>query len=80
MRAQRRVPKPILHPLCAQLRQKRIERGYSQYDLSFALGYSTNTVIAWENGYRIPTIASLIDWAGYLGFKLRLEEVTPKER
>lgn len=60
------------HPLAAQLKAARKAKGLSQAALAEITGYDRFVLARWENGQTSPTLARLIDWAGTLGFELRL--------
>src|SRR5688572_18022498 len=58
------VPLPVLG---ARLREARRARGMSQADAAAGIGVSRHTLIAVEQGKRVPTAAELVDFARLYG-------------
>jgi transcriptional regulator with XRE-family HTH domain len=64
-------------PILDALRAERERRGLSQTELAQMIGRSTyNTPYQWESGINEPTLSSLREWAGALGYDVTL---TPHE-
>jgi len=65
-------------PILDALRAERERRGWSQTDLAQRIGRSTyQTTYNWESGTNEPTLSSLREWAGVLGYDVTL---TPAEQ
>jgi transcriptional regulator with XRE-family HTH domain len=67
----RRAP----HPIVAQLRADRENRGWSQAALARRIGVGTSTVQTWEYGSREPVLRHARAWAAALGYTLTLAPV-----
>lgn len=70
-------------PILDTLRAERERRGWSQTYLAQRLGRQTyNTPYNWESGVNEPTLSSLREWAGALGYDvtLTLQAGTPTGR
>lgn len=50
-----------------RLSQARKAKGWSQWSFSEEIGWSIQSVIAWENDYRLPKIDALADIVKTLG-------------
>ncbi|MFE6304980.1 helix-turn-helix domain-containing protein [Nocardiopsis sp. NPDC057823] len=61
------------HPLIAELRTLRTERGLSINALSRALGYAAPTIQSWEAGRTVPNLDVLTDYATVMGVRVVLE-------
>lgn len=65
-------------PILDALRAERERRGWSQTDLAQRIGRLTyNTAYQWESGINEPTLSSLREWAGALGFDVTLTALVP---
>jgi transcriptional regulator with XRE-family HTH domain len=58
--------KPI-DPIIRKLRERRIAKGLSQYELARRLGYTDGLVCLWETGRYRPRRQALVDWCTGLG-------------
>lgn len=63
-----------------QLRQTRIERGWTTRELAARLDVSQAAISAWERGAREPTWEMLERWSAALGVHLRLSVDKPTAR
>lgn len=59
------------------LREIRIEKGWSQEELSAKLGKHVNQVAVWESGLTNPRLDSLLLWADALGYEFDLHIKEP---
>lgn len=63
-------PKIVNENLGAFIRKMRLERGYSQADISVSLGYTSPQFVSdWERGISSPPVKKLIELAQLLGVK-----------
>jgi transcriptional regulator with XRE-family HTH domain len=67
----RRTP----HPIVAQLRADREDRGWSQAALARRIGVGTSTVQTWEDGSRQPVLRHLLAYARALGRRVTLTPI-----
>jgi len=51
----------------ARLVRRRYALGITQCGLAERIGCSANTVLAWERGYRLPTLDAWVAWRVALG-------------
>lgn len=62
-----------LHPLCARLRDLRVNRGLTQWEVAEKMGLNSQSVISeWETGATMPTIASFTRWAEAFGLVVEI--------
>ena len=64
-----------VHPVIAELRERRRYLGVPQDALAAVIGVSQWTLCKWELGSEMPIGTNLIAWANALGFDLALREV-----
>ena len=64
-----------LHPIIVALRQIRIDARLPQHIVAQAAGTWQSEISEWEAGVKAPTVRSLTDWAGALGYIVTLEKV-----
>lgn len=63
-------PKIVNENLGAFIRKMRLERGYSQADISMSLGYTSPQFVSdWERGISSPPVKKLIELSQLLGVK-----------
>lgn len=76
----RRRNPPTGDPILDTLRAERERRGWSQTTLAQHIGRATyQTTYNWESGHNEPTLSSLREWAGSLGYDVVLVQ-RPAER
>ena len=66
-----------MNPIIKLLREIRIERGWTQEELSAKLGKHVNQVTVWESGLTNPRLDSLLAWADALGYEFDLHLKEP---
>ena len=50
-----------------RLKQARDAKGFNQLDLAYLAGVTTSSISAYENGHKLPSVATLLDLAHVLG-------------
>lgn len=68
-----------MNPITKLLREIRIEKGWTQEELSAKLGKHVNQVTVWESGLTNPRLDSLLAWADALGYEFDLMLIQEKE-
>ena len=68
-----------MNPIIKLLREIRIERGWTQEELSAKLGKHVNQITVWESGRANPRPDSLLAWADALGYEFDLMLIQEKE-
>ena len=66
-----------MNPVIKLLREIRVERGWTQEELSAKLGKHGNQVTVWESGLTNPRLDSLLAWADALGYEFDLHLKEP---
>lgn len=61
-----------VHPIVAQLRAAREERGLSRDAVAARTGWTVYTVLQWEHGRRSPRLEGVTDYAAALGYTIAL--------
>lgn len=69
-----KVKRPV-DPLVAELREIRLEQGWTQEDLANRVGITEHTLRSGENGINQTTLANLRAWSQALGYNLKLEKI-----
>jgi transcriptional regulator with XRE-family HTH domain len=65
------VAKPV-HPIVAQLRAIREDRGLSRPQVAALAGVSVHAIEGWEWGHRSPVLGGLAAYAAVLGVDIAL--------
>lgn len=60
------------YSFATNLKKERTNRGVTQHELADGIGVKQNTVSAWENAERYPTIDHMYDIANYLKIPVTL--------
>lgn len=69
------VTKQTLQQVADMLRDRRLQKGLSQYRLAKQIGYNTPGISRIENLTMIPRIDQLADICQALGYQIEIREV-----